>query len=44
MIIPDDFDIQFVKPDEVDIVPASRDELNEFLQIYNNTDGAWLNG
>lgn len=38
VVVPDDFDIQFVKFDETDIIPASRDELNEFLQIHNNTD------
>ena len=43
MIIPDDIDIQFIQSTD-DITPATRDELNEFLQIYNNTEGEWLNG
>ena len=38
-----DFDIQFIKSTD-DITPATREELNEFLQIYNNTEEEWLNG
>ena len=32
VVVPDDFDIQFIKSTD-DITPASQDELNEFLQI-----------